>query len=135
MGDSYIIIPDEPNAQTTTFAKGQLTCDGHNTFYRGSDDPSASAPNQWMITDGYPDMKFKQPLYLWDLKDNQGYEIGRYQTPKELDGPLRIDLHPRFSRDGHTICIDSAMDNARAIYAINISPLTSNNPTQSEPSA
>lgn len=130
MGDSYIIIPDQPNSQTTTFAKGELICDGHNTFYRGSKGPNAAAGDQWMVTDGYPDMKFKQPLYLWDLKADQGYEIGRYHTPKELDGPVRIDLHPRFSRDGHTICIDSALDNTRAIYSIDVSGLTTPNTSE-----
>lgn len=121
MGDSYLIIPDQDNPQTTPFAKGQLTCDGHNTFYRGS--PTIK-PNRWMVTDGYPDLKSKQPLYLWDHKSNTGYEIGRYPTPKNLDGPTRVDLHPRFSHDATSICIDSAMSNARAIYSIDISTLT-----------
>ncbi|MBL4808928.1 MAG: hypothetical protein JKY43_02585 [Phycisphaerales bacterium] len=121
MGDSYLIIPDQDDPTTTPFAKGKLTCDGHNTFFRGN---QHIEPNQWMVTDGYPDMKSKQPLYLWDIKQNQGYEIGRYHTPKHLDGPVRIDLHPRFSRDAKSICIDSAMNKSRAIYQIDISQLT-----------
>ncbi len=121
MGDSYLVIPDQDDPETTTFAKGQLTCDGHNTFYRGND---TVEPNRWMVTDGYPDLKSKQPLYLWDLAKDTGYEIGRYHTPKHLDGPTRVDLHPRFSPDAKSICIDSAMNEARAIYRVDIAELT-----------
>ncbi len=121
MGDSYLIIPDEDNPKTLPFAKGELICDGHNTLYRGS---ASIAPNRWMITDGYPDLKSKQPLYLWDLETDAGYEIGRYHTPKELDGAIRVDLHPRFAPDGRSVCIDSAMNGSRAIYSIDVSSLT-----------
>jgi len=121
MGDSYLIIPDEHNPQTQPFAKGELTCDGHNTFFRGS---QSITPNRWMVTDGYPDLKSKQPLYLWDLENDAGYEIGHYHTPKHLDGAIRVDLHPRFAPSARSICIDSAMNDARAIYSIDISSLT-----------
>ena len=45
-------------------------------------------------------------------------------APRELDAELRVDLHPRFSQDGRTICIDSAMNGSRAIYTLDISPIT-----------
>ncbi len=119
MKDSYLLIPDQNDAPTTPFAQGELTCDGHCTYLH-----DGSTPPQWVLTDGYPDMKSRQPLYLWDTHKDQGTEIGRFHTPRELDAELRVDLHPRFSQDGSTICIDSAMNGSRAIYTLDIAPIT-----------
>ncbi|MBZ0171817.1 MAG: hypothetical protein K8E66_05510, partial [Phycisphaerales bacterium] len=124
MKDSYLLIRDvdvrSPNApEPEPFAKDELTCDGHCTFNRGGDEPG-----RWVLTDGYPDMKSRQPLFLWDCHNNRGYEIGRYHTPRELDGDIRVDLHPRFNQDATLVCIDSAMDGKRGMYVVDVSPLT-----------
>lgn len=120
VGDSYLDIPDRTGFEPEVFAKGELTCDGHNTFLR-----RPGAATRWMLTDGYPDLKSRQPLYCWDLNADAGYEIGRYDTPRQLDGDIRVDLHPRFSRDGSAACIDSAMEGGRAIYRVDLSDLIS----------
>lgn len=119
MKDSYLLIPDSEPNQTATFAKGELTCDGHCTYPHGTEHA------HWVLTDGYPDMKSRQPLYLWDSREDQGYEIGRFFTPKELDGDIRVDLHPRWSPDASQVCIDSAMDTRRAIYRLDVTPILS----------
>ncbi len=125
MKDSYLLVRDidvrDANAPSPTpFAKGELTCDGHCTFNRGG-----LEPGRWVLTDGYPDLKSRQPLFLWDCRVNQGFEIGRYATPRTLDGPIRVDLHPRFNHDATKVCIDSAMDGSRAMYVVDVSSLTS----------
>lgn len=119
VGDSYLVIPDAAPCDPAVFARNELVCDGHNTFLRRSDGPA-----RWMLTDGYPDLKSRQPLYLWDLKESGGYEIGRFQTPRELDGVDRVDLHPRFSRDGSAVCIDSALSGDRAVYTLDVRAFT-----------
>lgn len=124
MKDSYLLIPDADMRtggapQPEPFAKGELTCDGHCTFNRGG-----AEPGRWVLTDGYPDLKSRQPLFLWDRRENRGFEIGRYDTPRELDGDIRVDLHPRFSRDASLACIDSAMEGKRAMYVVDVSHLT-----------
>lgn len=111
--DSYLLIPDEEDARTRPFAKGELTCDGHCTFSRAGPEPG-----RWVVTDGYPDLRSRQPLFLWDCRESVGYEIGRYPTPRELDSEVRVDLHPRFSRDARQVCIDSAMDGRRGMYVV-----------------
>lgn len=123
MKDSYLFISDvdlrAPGAPAPqTFAKGELTCDGHCTFNRGG-----AEPGRWVLTDGYPDLKSRQPLFLWDCRENKGYEIGRYPTPRMLDGPIRVDLHPRFHHDATLACIDSAMDGKRAMYVVDVRTL------------
>lgn len=115
LGDSYLLITDAEDPTTEPFAKGELTTDGHCTY---------SADRRWVLTDGYPDLKSRQPLFLWDTERNQGHEIGRYPTPRGLDGPLRVDLHPRLSHDSTRVCIDSAMDGRRRMYLVDVSALT-----------
>lgn len=114
MKDSYRLIPDVPDSVSREFAKGELITDGHCTL---------SPKGRWVVTDGYYDMKFRQPLFLWDLEADRGTRIGRYPTPKELDGEIRVDLHPRFDRTGGKICIDSAMDGRRRMYEVDVSGL------------
>lgn len=114
VGDAYHLIPDASDEPATTLARGVLTCDGHCTF---------SPDRRWILTDGYPDQRGRQPLFLWDVQADEGREIGRYSTPASLDGPIRVDLHPRFDRRGGRVCIDSAMDGTRRMYVVDVSSL------------
>lgn len=112
LGDSYFIINDTTSVNNSIpFAKGKLTVDGHCTISRNK---------SWMLTDGYPDRNSKQPLYLYNLRDNSNYLIGRFYTPKELDNEIRVDLHPRFNSKNTEVLIDSALSGKRAMYSIDI---------------
>lgn len=128
MGDRYMAIADrapEPGENSTVLpdriAAGELTTDGHCTFSRprvaGADQ---SARARFMLTDGYPDLASRQPVYIWDAARGVTTRIGLFQTPRELDGPIRVDLHPRFNRAATKVCIDSAMDGTRAIYELDV---------------
>lgn len=121
VGDSYLWIPDAEEAEAPAFAKGDLDTDGHCTFFRTGLAPGTSP--RWVLTDGYPDLKSRQPLFMYDLERGIAHEIGRYPTPRELDGPTRVDLHPRFDRTGARVCIDSAMDGSRRMYVVDVSSL------------
>jgi hypothetical protein len=111
MKDSYMLFRDAEGAQPDVFAKGELTTDGHCTWSRDG---------RWVLTDGYPDGGF-QPLLVFDSASGRCVRVGRYRSPRRFDGPVRVDLHPRFSRDGRWVCIDSAMDDRRAMYAVDVS--------------
>ena len=115
VGDSYFIIDDAPEQISVEVAKGILTSDGHCTV---------SPDQKWILTDGYTDSNNRLPLFLWNLEKACAIELGRFDTPPQLDGPLRVDLHPRFSHDGKTICIDSAMSGTRNMYVLNIEEFT-----------
>jgi len=114
VGDSYYLIQDAPNGTVKRFAYGRLSTDGHCTL---------SPDGRWMLTDGYTDKKKRLPLFLCNVSTQEVIEIGRFPTPKVLDGPVRVDLHPRFSRDGTNVCIDSAMDGTRQMYIIDVSEI------------
>ena len=118
VGDSYMMIADVEGSEATAFAKADLTTDGHCTIARAG--PGAG---KIVLTDGYPDMRSRQPLFVYDMERGVGAEVGRYPTPRELDGATRVDLHPRFDRSGTRVCIDSAMDGRRRMYVVDVSSI------------
>lgn len=118
VGDSYMMIPDTEESQATVFARRDLSTDGHCTMAR-----TGPGAGRFVLTDGYPDMGSRQPLFLYDTRDGVTHEIGRYPTPRALDGPTRVDLHPRFDRTGTRVCIDSAMDGHRRMYVVDVSAI------------
>ena len=120
LGDSYHIISDSDNSEASEFAKGVFLTDGHCTVNQAT-----TNSNRWMLTDGYPNLQNRQPLYLYNFQTKKAYEIGCYPTPRELDGDIRVDLHPRFNRDATKVCFDSAMDGTRRVYVADISKITS----------
>lgn len=114
VGDSYYLIEDAPAGTAERLAYGHLTTDGHCTI---------SPDGRWVLTDGYTDSQNRLPLFLHNLETAATVEVGRFPTPKDLDGPLRVDLHPRFNRDGTKVCVDSAMDGTRQMYVIDVSEI------------
>ena len=119
MGDSYYLINDwQDENNNERIAMGVMYCDGHCTY---------SKDKRWILTDGYTDAENCLPLFLYDTLKNEFYETGRYKTPKDLDGELRIDLHPRFNQDGTKILIDSGMDGKRGMYIVDVSQITKKN--------
>lgn len=116
MGDSFYLIHDNSDMNNNHERIGQesLYCDGHCTF---------SPDKRWILTDGYTDSDNCLPLFLYQEESRCAYEIGRYKTPKHLDGELRVDLHPRFNQDGSLVLIDSAMSGKRDMYVVNVSKI------------
>lgn len=116
MGDSFYLIKDKQEKDNSKrIGFGVMYCDGHCTY---------SPDKRWILTDGYTDSENKLPLFLYDTTNGELYEIGRYHTPKELDGELRIDLHPRFNHDGSKVLIDSGMAGKRDMYIIDVRNIT-----------
>ena len=118
MGDSFYLIDDNADMQSNHRRIGEdvLYCDGHCTF---------SPDNRWVLTDGYTDANNCLPLFLYNVNSGTAYEVGRYKTPKELDGELRVDLHPRFNKQGTAVLVDSAMSGKRGMYIIDVKSITS----------
>ena len=88
--------------------------DGHCSF----------SPNRlWMLTDTYPDAEQMRTLILYHIDSGKRFDIGRFYAPPELTGPIRCDLHPRWSRDGQHVCIDSAHEGSRQIYVLDVSAI------------
>jgi len=91
--------------------KGKLTQDGHCSY---------SPDRTIILTDTYPDVRNFRTLILYREATNERIDLARFYAPLELSGPVRCDLHPRWSRDGKFICIDSAHEGDRQMYIIDL---------------
>ncbi|UCH34748.1 MAG: hypothetical protein JSV65_19900 [Armatimonadota bacterium] len=111
VGDRYFLFTDCTD-RLDVVAEGVLTTDGHCSY---------SPDRRWILTDTYPDRERMRTLILYEAETGRRVDIGRLYSPPELDGPVRCDLHPRWSRDGRQVCIDSAHEGTRQMYVIDVS--------------
>lgn len=88
--------------------KEYLTENGHMTY---------STDGRWLLSDTYPDDKTSERyLILYDVDNDKRYNIGSFYTPKDLGKENRCDLHPRWSPDDRSVCIDSVHEGSRQRY-------------------
>ena len=88
--------------------------------------PSFTPDGRYMITDTYPDNRHYQRLYVLDIKTKKYLLLGTFYA--YYDGtPSSCDLHPKISRNGEYIVIDSAHDNKHhmIVYKLNWELITS----------
>jgi hypothetical protein len=92
---------------------------GHQTYLPGTS-------NQWLVTDTYPyGAKREQILYLFHVPTRRFVLLGRFRSTYR--GEWRCDLHPRVSRDGKLVIIDSPHGgNGRQQYMIDITDILGN---------
>ncbi len=83
----------------------------------------------WLVGDTYPDENRMQHLYLYNVNTKKFIILGSFYSPPEYTGSQsgreddewRCDLHPRISRDGRFITIDSPHNgDGRQIYLLDI---------------
>ncbi len=89
-----------------------FSADGHITV---------SPDERWILTDEYPDARGHRPVLLYRIADGWHCEVARVHSPMPDDEARRCDLHPRWSRDGRQICIDSMHEGTRQIYVLDVS--------------
>jgi hypothetical protein len=92
-----------------------FSSDGHCSF---------SPDRRWMLTDTYPDGENNRTLMLFELATGRRVDINKFYSPPELKGELRCDLHPRWSRDGRKVSVDSAHTGQRQVYVLDVSAVT-----------
>ena len=94
-----------------------MTVNGHNTYLPGTN-------NEWVLNDTYPDKQRAQHPYLYHLRTRRKISLGSFLTPAEYTGEWRCDTHPRASRDGQRVCIDSPHAGGRQMFVIDLKGLT-----------
>ena len=111
---AFYLFKDQ-SSEVEIIGDGIMTRNGHCTYLPG---------NQWILNDTYPDSKRLQHPYLYHVKSKRRVPIGHFHLPKEYRGEWRCDTHPRFSRDGSKIVIDSPhTGQGRQLHLIDVSDI------------
>jgi hypothetical protein len=121
--DSFILACQRPafrgfhlfhrdGREPTPFAPASLPQDGH---------PSFAPDGRRLVTDTLPQgERSLRQLLLLNLDTQERQELGPLASAEPFRGDVRCDLHPRWSRDGRWISIDSSHESRRMIYLIHV---------------
>ena len=114
-GNHFFLYQDQTDVRRI-IGEGELTRDGHCTY---------SPDGQWILLDTYPGQDRMQSLFLYHAETGQRHELGRFYLKRPSESEFRCDLHPRWSRDGRYITIDSMHEgDRRQIYLLDVSQYT-----------
>ena len=109
LGDKYFLFTDLSNeVKSLGDAKLSPLGDGHCSY---------SPDRKLVLTDTYPDASGNRTLILYDESKDSVLRLGSFFSQKWID-EARCDLHPRWSRDGKSICFDSSHEGLRQIYTL-----------------
>jgi hypothetical protein len=112
-GRRFYLFEDAAGGAVEPVGADRLRRDGHCSYLPG---------NQWILNDTYPDRQRKQMPHLYHVETDQVVPLGYFPSPAEYRGEWRCDTHPRFSRDGRLVVIDSPhADQGRQLHLIDIS--------------
>ncbi len=119
LGDwGFFLFEDRTGGAVEEIGKGVLKGDGHCTYLPG---------NRWVLNDTYRDKNKIQHPHLFDTQTGRRVELGEMLLPDDyLTGnrfkEWRVDLHPRSSRDGKLVTLDSPYTGqGRQLHLIDIS--------------
>lgn len=93
-----------------------MTVNGHNTYLPGTRD-------QWILNDTYPDRGNYQNVYLFHVATGRRVPLASLRSEPPYRGEWRCDTHPRSSRDGRLVCVDSPHAGGRQMYLLELPPL------------
>ena len=111
-GAGFYVYRDRTD-EVVPIGRGVMTENGHNTYL-------PHTTNELILNDTYPDKARLQHPYLYRVSANRKHPLGHFLSPSEYSGEWRCDTHPRASRDGKTVCIDSPHQGGRQMYLIDV---------------
>ncbi len=111
-GPMFFHLYEDLTQHVETIGSEVLKVDGHCSY---------SPDGKWILVDTYPDQERMQNLRLYRPSDKKLVPLGRFYEPPNLRGEWRCDLHPRWSRDGKSVCIDSGHSGRRQMYLLDVS--------------
>ena len=102
--------------EVTPIGPDLMTVNGHNTYLPGTN-------NEWVLNDTYPDKANLQHPFLYHIPTDRRLPLGHFESKPPYRGEWRCDTHPRSSRDGRLVCIDSPHGAGRQMYLIDLREL------------
>jgi hypothetical protein len=112
----YHLYHDSAGGRVEVVGEGVLVENGHMTF--------SPVDKRWLLSDTYPDaLTHERILFLFDMQRGVRHDLGSFHADPGLSKENRCDLHPRWSRDGLQVCIDSVHEAARQMYVIDVSAI------------
>lgn len=108
----FWLFPDD-GGEPEPIGQARMSLNGHCTYLPGG---------EWILNDTYPQGVARlQDLYLYHVATGTRHNLGQFAPAPGFDGELRCDLHPRCSRDGHKVVIDSSHAGfGRQMYLLDI---------------
>jgi hypothetical protein len=114
-GTGFYLFEDGGENSIEIVGIDDMKRDGHCTYLPNTD---------WILNDTYPNKHRMQIPYLYHVPSRTRIDLGHFLSPKVYTGEWRIDTHPRISRDGKTVIIDSSFkDQGRQLHLIDISEI------------
>jgi len=110
---NYILYTDR-SEEFAVVGEDVLTSDGHCSF---------SPDRRWLLTDTYPRQENRRVVILYRWPDGPRIDVASFHSPPAFQGEFRCDLHPRWSRDGAQVCIDSAHAEGRQMHVLDVSEI------------
>ena len=110
-GPGYYLMKDKTQEWTHLWPK--LNNDGHPSY--------SPVDGNVVVFDTYPNKARIQEVKVasdLDLEGSQINTIAKVFAPFKYDNDTRCDLHPRWSRDGKKVCVDSVFEGHRGLYEI-----------------
>lgn len=101
--DGYYILEDFNN-EVKNLSHIFPKVDGH---------PQQNPVNNLIVTDTYPNKYRIQNLFIIDIEKNELVEVAKLYSPFIFQEKNRCDLHPRWSRNGKMISVDSGFNGKR----------------------
>jgi hypothetical protein len=98
-GTRFYLFEDAEKSKPEAVGPDKLMEDGHVTYMPNRD---------WILGDTYPGggNRMQNP-YLFHVPTNRRISLGMFHSPPEYHDAWRCDTHPRLSRDGRFVVIDS----------------------------
>lgn len=114
-GEKFYVYTDKTR-EVQVVGPEKMPVNGHNTYLPGTN-------SEWVLNDCYPDKQRLQNPYLYHIPTDRRVALGHFYSPALYTGEWRCDNHPRSSRDGRLVCIDSPHNHGRQMYLIDLDGL------------
>lgn len=110
----YHLYDDVEGGDVQVVGAGVLVENGHMSF--------SPVDTRWLLSDTYPDDRTHERfLFLYGMHTGERHDLGSFYASPDLSKENRCDLHPRWSRDGRRVCIDSVHEHQRQMYVLDVS--------------